>query len=61
MPIAVLLEIIQGLAAVAPEIPSVVSLVETALDIGRTGTVTPAQEASIRADLDAVRAQIDAA
>lgn len=61
MPIALILEIIQALAAFAPQIPQVVSLVESATGILQAGSVTPEQEAAIRAQLDEVKAQIDAA
>lgn len=61
MPVALLLEIIQALAALAPQIPSVISLVQSAMQIAETGTVTPEQDAAIRAQLDAVKAEIDAA
>jgi hypothetical protein len=61
MPIAIILEVIQALAAFAPQIPEVLSLVESASGIVQTGTVTPEQEAAIRAQLDAVKALIDAA
>jgi hypothetical protein len=61
MPIALILEIIQALAALAPQIPEVVSLVQSASAAISTGTVTAEQEAAIRAQLDAVKALIDAA
>lgn len=61
MPVALLIEVIQAIAALAPQIPEVISLVESSTDILNTGTVTAEQEASIRAQLDAVKAQIDAA
>ena len=61
MPIALILEIIQALAAFAPQIPEVIGLVESATGILQTGTVTAEQEAAIRTQLDAVKAQIDAA
>lgn len=61
MPIALLVEIVQALVALAPQIPEVIALGESALGIAQTGTVTPAQEAQIRAQLDQVKALIDAA
>jgi hypothetical protein len=61
MPLAIVLEIIEALAALAPQIPEVVSLVEAARTIVVAGTVTAGQEAAIRAQLDAVKAAIDAA
>jgi hypothetical protein len=61
MPIALILEIIQALGALAPQIPEVISLVSSVTGIVQTGSVTPAQEATIRSQLDAVKALIDAA
>jgi hypothetical protein len=61
MPVALILEIIQAAMALAPQIPEVVSLLQSAAGIVQTGTVTPTQEAAIRVQLDAVKAQIDAA
>ena len=61
MPIALILEIIQALGALAPQIPEVISLVSSVAGIVQTGLVTPAQEATIRSQLDAVKALIDAA
>jgi len=61
MPIALIVEIIQAIAALAPQVPEVVSLAESAIGIVQTGTVTPDQEALIRSQLDAIKAQIDAA
>lgn len=61
MPIALIIEIVEAIAAFAPQIPEVVSLVQSATGILQTGTVSAEDEAMIRAQLDAVRAQIDAA
>jgi hypothetical protein len=61
MPIALILEIIEAIAALAPQIPEVVSLVGSASGILSTGAVTPAEEATIRGQLDAVKTLIDAA
>jgi hypothetical protein len=61
MPIALILEIIQALVSLAPQIPEVIALGESAVGIVQSGAVTPAEEASIRAQLDAVKAVIDAA
>jgi len=58
MPIALIVEIIQAIAALAPQVPEVVSLAESAIGIVQTGTVTPDQEALIRSQLDAIKAQI---
>jgi hypothetical protein len=60
MPISLIVEIIQAIMALAPEIPEVISLGESVVGIVQTGSVTPEQEAAIRAQLDAVKAQIDA-
>jgi hypothetical protein len=59
MPVALLIEILNGILTLAPQIPEVVSLAQNALAIVKTGSVTAEQEASIRAQLDAVKAQID--
>lgn len=61
MPTALLIEIINALLSLAPQIPAVVALGQSVADIVKTGTLTPAQEASIRTQLDAVKALIDAA
>ncbi len=61
MPVALIVEIIQALLALAPQIPEVIALGETAIGIVQTGTVTADQEAAIRAQLDQVKALIDAA
>jgi hypothetical protein len=61
MPIALIVEMIQAILALAPSIPEVIALGESAIGIVQTGSVTPEQEASIRAQLDAVKALIDAA
>jgi hypothetical protein len=60
MPIALIIEIINALLAVAPQIPAVVSLAESAIGIVKTGAVSPAEEAAIRAQLDTVKALVDA-
>jgi hypothetical protein len=61
MPIALIVEMIQAILALAPSIPEVIALGESAIGIVQTGSVTPDQEASIRSQLDAVKALIDAA
>ena len=61
MPIAIIIVVIQALAALAPQFPEVASLVEAVTGIVQSGTVTPDQEAAIRAQLDAVKTAIDAA
>lgn len=60
MPVALIIEIVEAIASFAPQIPEIASLVGSAKDALTTGTVTPEQEAAIRAQLDAVKAQIDA-
>jgi hypothetical protein len=60
MPVAIIVEIIQALMALAPQIPHVISLGESSINIVKTGVVTPEQEADIRAQLDDMKAQIDA-
>jgi hypothetical protein len=61
VPIALILEIIQALVALAPQVTEVLTLGQSAVSILEAGTVTPEQEAAIRAQLDAVKALIDAA
>lgn len=61
MAIALLIEILQALAVLAKEAPQAVVLVDSAVKILTVGVVTSAQEAEIRAQLDEVRAAIDAA
>lgn len=61
MPNALLIEILQAVATLADDAAPIVSLLESAIGILRTGTVSAADEAAIRAQLDAVKAQIDAA
>jgi hypothetical protein len=61
MPVALLVEIIQALIVLAPQIPEVVALGESAVSILQAGTVSPDQEAAIRAQLDAIKGQSDAA
>lgn len=61
MPVALLVEIIQAILVLAPQIPEVVALGESAVSIIKAGSVTPEQEIAIRAQLDAVKAAIDAA
>lgn len=61
MPVALLVEIIQALLVLAPQIPEVVALGESAVSIIQAGSVSPEEEAAIRAQLDAVKAAIDAA
>lgn len=59
MPIDLMREIIQALAALAPQIPSVMMLTKAAVSILETGSVTPAEEAAIRDQLDQVKRLID--
>ena len=61
MPNALILEIIEALGALAPQVPEVISLVESATTIAQTGAVSAEMETAIRARLDAVKALIDAA
>jgi hypothetical protein len=59
MPIALVVEIINALIAAAPQLPEVIALGEAAIGIVQTGVVTPEQEASIRTQLDQVKALVD--
>lgn len=61
MPVELIVEILQAIIALAPDIPEVLELGAAAVNILKTGTVTAQQEASIRAQLDAIKAKIDAA
>lgn len=61
MAIALLIEILQALAVLAKEAPQAVVLADSAVAILKLGTVTPAEEARIRSELDAIKAAIDAA
>lgn len=61
MPNELLIEILQAVATLADDAAPIVSLLESAIGILRTGTVSAADEAAIRAQLDSVKAQIDAA
>jgi hypothetical protein len=56
-----LVEIIQAMLALMPQIPEVLALGESAIGIAQSGVVSPEQEIAIRAQLDAVRKLIDAA
>jgi hypothetical protein len=61
MPIQLLIEIINALLVLSPQIPAIVSLGESAVNILKTGSVSPEDEARIRSELDDVKRQIDAA
>jgi hypothetical protein len=61
MPNELLIEILQAVATLADGAAPIVSLLESAIGILKTGVVTPEQESAIRAQLDSVKAQIDAA
>jgi hypothetical protein len=61
MPVALIIAIVQAMAALAPQLPEVITLAESATRILNAGTVSAEDEAAIRAQLDAVRALIDAA
>lgn len=56
---AIVIEVIQALMAVVPQIPGLISAAEDAIGIAQSGSVTPEQEAAIRAKLDDVKNQID--
>ena len=61
MPLALILEILQAIQALSVTIPQVSALAQSGLEIAKSGTITAYQEAEIRAQLDAVKAEIDAA
>lgn len=61
MPLALILEILQAIQALSVTIPQVSALAQNGIDIANSGTITAYQEAEIRAQLDAVKAEIDAA
>lgn len=61
MPAALIAEILQVIIGLASDLPQVVALAQTGVQIAQAGTVTAEQEASVRAQLDAIKAQIDAA
>jgi hypothetical protein len=61
MPVALLIEILNGIMTLATQVPDVVSLAQNAIDILNRGSVTPEEEAVIRGQLDAVKQQIDEA
>jgi hypothetical protein len=61
MPNELLIEILQAVATLADDAAPIVSLLESAIGILKTGTVSPEQEAAIRAQLDATKTAIDAA
>lgn len=61
MPAALIAEILQVIIALAADTPQIVALAQSATEIAQAGAVTPEQEASIRAQLDAIKAQIDSA
>lgn len=58
---AIVVEILNTIMTLAPQIPEIVALSESAVTILQAGTVSPEVEEAIRAQLDAVKAQIDAA
>jgi hypothetical protein len=61
MPTALIVEMIQAILALAPQVPEVIALGQSAVNIVKAGTVSPADEAAIRTQLDQVKALIDAA
>jgi hypothetical protein len=60
MPLALILEILQAIAALSANLPQVIALVDSATKIISSGVVTDAEESAVRAQLDAVKLQIDA-
>ncbi len=61
LPTALVTEIITAILGVAPQIPSVLALGKSVISIIENGTVSPEEEASIRAQLDQIKSLIDAA
>lgn len=60
MPNDLLVEIMNAAAALATGTPAIVALLDSAVAILLAGTVSAEQEASIRAQLDTTKGQIDA-
>jgi hypothetical protein len=61
MPIATIISIIQALAALAPQIPELVTGVETAIGLLQSGAApTPEQQTAIDVLLDKAHAQLQA-
>jgi hypothetical protein len=61
MPIALILELLEAMVALAKDLPDVIALGQSAMSILQSGVVTDSQEATIRAQLDAAKAAIDVA
>lgn len=60
-PTDLLVDIMNAAATLAAGAPEIVSLLDSAVTILKTGVVTPEQEAAIRAQLNATKTAIDAA
>ena len=61
MNIPLILEILQAIQALSVTIPQVSALAQSGIAIANRDTITAEQEAWVRAQLDAVKAEIDAA
>jgi len=61
MPLALILELLEAMVALAKDLPDVIALGQSAMSILQSGVVTDSQEATIRAQLDAAKAAIDVA
>jgi len=61
MPAAIAVEVLEALAALAPQLPEISTLVESTKSVLESGTITDAQAAAIRDQLDAVHTAIDTA
>ena len=59
MPVALLVEILQGILTLVPQVPEVVALTQQAITILQRGSVTPEEAAAIRAQLDGIKGEID--
>jgi hypothetical protein len=60
-PLPLILEILQVLLTIGSQAPEVISLITTATAIAQKGFATADEEAQVRAQLDSVKALIDAA
>lgn len=56
---SLLIEILSTIMTLTPQVPQVIALGQTAIDLIKKGSVTPEEEAAIRSDLDIVKTQID--
>lgn len=61
MSTALLVEAIQALLVLLPQVPEVIALGESVVRIATSGFVSAEEEASIRAQMDAVKTAIDGA